>query len=137
MHAVYFAAKYPKLVAALYLDAPVLNLLSCPCAVGMSKDESMYAEFVEHTGKTVSDMINYRNHPIDHVDKLIAEEIPICLICGDSDIVVPYLVNGFVLANKYNSSNVSFLEIIKEGCGHHPHGLEDNKALIEFISKHY
>lgn len=30
MHAVYFAAEHPEFVAALYLDAPVLNLLSCP-----------------------------------------------------------------------------------------------------------
>ena len=136
MHAVYFAAKYPKRVAALYLDAPVLNLLSCPCAVGMSEDKTMYEEFVEHTGKTVSDMINYRNQPIDQVDKLIEAEIPVCLICGDSDNTVPYLENGFVLANKYNSSNVPFLEILKEGCGHHPHGLDDNKPLIQFISEY-
>ncbi len=34
MQAVYFAAKYPEHVAAVYLDAPVLNLLSCPYALG-------------------------------------------------------------------------------------------------------
>jgi len=29
-----FAAKYPQLVACLYLDAPVLNYMSCPCHFG-------------------------------------------------------------------------------------------------------
>ena len=25
------AAKYPEIISALYIDAPVMNLLSCPC----------------------------------------------------------------------------------------------------------
>ena len=29
-----FAAKYPEKVSALYLDAPVMNLLSCPAGLG-------------------------------------------------------------------------------------------------------
>ena len=56
MHAVYFAAKYPQYVAALYLDAPVINLLSCPCGVGTATDE-MYPEFLQHTGMTVSQVL--------------------------------------------------------------------------------
>lgn len=34
MQTVCFAAKYPQYVSAVYLDAPVLNLLSCPCGAG-------------------------------------------------------------------------------------------------------
>ena len=137
MHAVYFAAEHPDRVAALYLDAPVLNLLSCPCAIGLSEDKSMYEEFVEHTGKTMSDMINYRNHPIDRVEELIRANIPVCLICGDSDITVPYLENGAVLAERYRNTDIPFLEILKAGCGHHPHGLNDNLPLTTFILQHY
>lgn len=59
MHAVYFAAKYPERIAALYLDAPVLNLLSCPAGVGLAGDE-MYEEFVRDTGMTKSDLIKVR-----------------------------------------------------------------------------
>jgi pimeloyl-ACP methyl ester carboxylesterase len=29
-----FAAKYPECVSALYLDAPVMNILFCPAALG-------------------------------------------------------------------------------------------------------
>ena len=137
MHAVYFAAEHPERVAALYLDAPVLNLLSCPCAVGLSEDKSMYEEFVEHTGKTVSDMINYRNHPIDRVGELLKVKIPVFLICGESDITVPYLENGAVLAKRYRDSSVPFMEILKPGCGHHPHGLDDNAPLINFVLEYY
>jgi len=137
MHAVYFAADYPELVAALYLDAPVLNLLSCPCAVGLAKDKSMYDEFVSHTGLTVSELINYRNHPIDRVNELIDHKIPVILVCGDSDTVVPYEENGKHLAIAYRASGATFEEIIKHGCGHHPHGLDDNTPIIRFVQTYY
>ena len=39
MHAVYIAAKYPEYVSLLYLDAPVLNLLSCPCGIGVEGND--------------------------------------------------------------------------------------------------
>ena len=136
MHAVYFAAKYPEYVSLLYLDAPILNLLSCPCGIGMA-DNDMYEEFVNHTGLTVSKLINYREHPIDFVDSIISKGIPVFLVCGNKDKVVPYLENGQCLAEKYQKSGVPFKEIIKPGCGHHPHGLTDNAPLIEFIEKYY
>ena len=137
LQAVYFAAKYPKRVAALYLDAPVLNLLSCPFAIGRAEDESMYAEFVKHTGLTLSDMINYRNHPIDHMDELLENHIPVFLVSGDSDVVVPYCENGQVFYEYYKKHGGNITQIVKEGCDHHPHGLEDNTPLIKFVEKYY
>ena len=134
--AVYFAAIHPELVSVLYLDAPVLNYLSCPCAVGGS-DPSMYEEFVRHKGMTIHDLINYRNHPIDNAGKIIAAGIPVALVCGDSDVTVPYIENGLAWSELYKQSGLPFFEVLKPGCGHHPHGLEDNTALIEFVERYY
>lgn len=136
MHAVYFASKYPKRVAAIYLDAPVLNLLSCPCGVGHATNE-MYLEFCRDTGLTVSELINYRNHPIDCVQKLIDCKIPLFLVCGDSDNIVPYCENGEILAKLYEKTDVPFKKIIKPGCGHHPHGLDDTAPLVRFFGDVY
>lgn len=141
MQAIYFAAKYPFYVSALYLDAPVINLLSCPCGVGVNRDRpgnvKMYAEFVQKTGRTVSDLINDRNMPLDYLGHLIANEIPAFLVCGDSDAVVPYCENGVFLSRAYRASKVPFEEILKPGCDHHPHGLEDNTPLIKFAEQYY
>ena len=135
MQAVYLAAKYPHLVASLYLDAPVLNLLSCPCSVGRENGgKEMYEEFVRATGRTVSELINDRNHPIDYVDKLIEYKIPIALICGEKDSAVPYLENGAILAQKYEACNVPFLKILKPDCDHHPHGVDDLSPLLSFAN---
>ena len=136
MQSVYFAAKYPEYVGAMYLDAPVLNLLSCPCGLGAAKI-NFYDEFVQATGMTVNELINYREHPIDLVDGVIKSKIPAILVCGDSDTVVPYCENGYHLAVKYRNSDVPFEEIVKKGCDHHPHGLEDLTPIIEFAEKFY
>lgn len=139
MEAVYFAAKYPQYVSALYLDAPVLNLLSCPGGFGISKGQKSTADLIEEftavTGKTAADLITYRDHPMDHIHELIAARIPTFLVCGDSDMTVPYLENGKVLSDAYKASDVPFFEILKPGCDHHPHCLEDVTPLVEFAEK--
>lgn len=132
MQAVYFAARHPECVKALYLDAPVLNLLSCPCNVGRDVFPGMYQEFHEKTGMTLHDLINYRNHPIDNVQPILEHRIPVMLVCGDADVTVPYDENGLILSQKLRAADHPFREILKPGCGHHPHGLEDPAPIIEF-----
>ena len=137
MQAVYLAAKYPQVVSVLYLDAPVMNLLSCPCKVGRGENSGMYDELVRTTGRTISELINARNHPIDYVDRLIEHRFPVALVCGERDTVVPYLENGAQLAEKYRESSLPFLEVLKPNCDHHPHGLDDVSELIAFAGTHY
>ncbi|MBE6634054.1 MAG: alpha/beta fold hydrolase [Ruminococcaceae bacterium] len=136
MQSVYLAARYPQYVAAMYLDAPVLNLLSCPCGLGAATNR-LYEEFFRATGRTVSELLNCREHPIDMVDGIIEKGIPTVLVCGDCDGVVPYEENGKHLAEKYRRSQVPFAEYLKAGCDHHPHGLEDCKPLIDFAERFY
>lgn len=135
MIAVKFAARYPQLVSALYLDAPVMNLLSCPAALGVAT-VSLWEEFAEHTGTTLSELICYREHPIDRMHILLENNIPVMLVYGDSDEVVPYCENGALLEKYYRDNGGIITAIGKSGCGHHPHGLEDNSPIIEFVEKY-
>ncbi len=138
LQAVYFAAKYPEYISSLYLDAPVMNLLSCPMAIGRSGDfDGMIKEFFDATGITLSELLNYRNHPIDNAPAILAANIPIFLVSGDSDTVVPYHENGYYLSELYKNGGGELVEVIKPGADHHPHGLEDNTPIIDFIEKHY
>ena len=136
LHAVYFGAKYPELIAALYLDAPVMNLLSCPGALGRAPNSAM-EELEGQTGLGFKQLINYRNHPIDVAPRLLEARLPIVLIAGDRDTVVPYDENGALLADMYKNGGCELLEIVKPGCNHHPHGLDDNTPIIEFVEAHY
>jgi len=137
MIAVKFGAKYPECVSGLYLDAPVMNFLSCPAAIGRTKgEEDMLSEFTAGTGITMSELLSYREHPIDKMHLLYENKLPIILVYGDSDQVVPYHENGALL-EKYYKEVGGYIEIYgKKGCGHHPHGLEDNTPIIHFAEKY-
>lgn len=134
MQAIYLSAKHPEHVACAYLDAPVVNRLSCPCAVGRTAD-GMYEEMVKATGWTVKSLLNSREQPLDYIDKMIENGIPCILVCGDSDNTVPYDENGVNVTNKYEASGLPFKLFLKRGCDHHPHGLETPDPVIEFVEK--
>lgn len=136
MQSVYFAAKYPRYVACAYLDAPVMNYLSWPFALGVGQNDCS-EEFICNMGMDLSEMLNFRNHPIDQKEKLLKSGIPILLVSGDSDKTVPFCENGQLLYDyfKVNGGNIEL--IIKPGGDHHPHGLPDNTPIIDFIQKYY
>lgn len=147
MQAIYLAAEIPERIALCYVDAPVMNLLSCPFYVGLRDKEpprnfketnyKMMEEFIKYRGMTLVDLLSYRHHPIDCVPKLIEAGIPVFLVCGDSDGVVFYEENGAQLYKMYTEANAPIQLILKPGCDHHPHGLEDNTPLIEAVEKSY
>ena len=58
------------------------------------------------------------------------------MVYGDSDDIVPYDENGAILEKFYRENGGEILAIGKNGCGHHPHGLEDPTPIIEFVEKH-
>lgn len=135
MIATKLAARYPTLVSALYLDAPVMNLLSCPAGLGTAGD-GMLPEFIRATGMTMVDLIAYREHPMDKIPTLCDCKIPVFMVYGDSDDVVPYAENGAHLQRYYREHGGEITVIAKPGCGHHPHGLEDVTPIIEFVEAH-
>ncbi len=134
--AVKFAAKYPQYIKALYLDAPVMNFLSCPAGLGKAENLSaLMDEFTKALGLDIVDLINYRENPIDKKEILLKNNIPVVMVYGDSDVVVPYDENGFWLEKYYRENNGNILVFGKENCGHHPHGLQDNSEIIDFLKK--
>ena len=134
-----FAAKYPECVSALYLDAPVMNYLSCPGGFGKATDpsvEQMLPEFLNAMDMSLSRLICYREHPVDKMHLLLENNIPVIMVYGDSDTVVPYEENGALLEKYYRENGGTMAVIGKKNCGHHPHGLEDNTPIIEFVQKY-
>ena len=137
LQSIYFAAEYPERVAAMYLDAPVASYLSAPCCVGArTPNPKVYDEFVSATGLTLTDLINYRNHPYDRLGELVAANIPISMVCGDADTTVPYPENGKPIYDYITSHGGNITLVLKPGCDHHPHGLDDPTPLIDFALKY-
>ena len=137
MISIHLASSHPECIECLYLDAPVLNYLSCPASFGNSPDvtEGMWIEFENAWHMTKSEILLFRGHPIDKLDKLIANKIKVYMAYGDSDKIVPYNENGIALECAYKANGFENLLFIdrKAGVDHHPHGPSDINQAIKFI----
>jgi len=137
LFAIKFAAKYPELISCLYIDAPVLNYMSCPCGFGVGNPLSpTMDEILNALNITMPELLAYRDMPLDKLPTLIENRIPVIMVAGDSDTTVPYIENGAFLEKAYRETDIDFEVYLKEGCDHHPHGLEDPAPVIDFILKH-
>ena len=127
LYAFNYALKYPQNVEKIYLDAPVLNLKSWP------KEKYDLDMLLTEYKLTEDSFQTFRDSPIDHLDEFAKNEVPVLLIAGDSDSVVPYKENGQVLVEYYRKLKKAIKVYVKEGCEHHPHSLEDVRPIIDFL----
>ena len=139
LQAAKLAELYPEHCAVLYLDAPVLNILSM-CGLGECSNEHIpvfWREIVDAFGVNKSTIVNFRKSPIDNMAPLIENNIPIIMLYGNADVVVLYEENGKVLENYYKEHGGIIKVIGKSMKGHHPHGLDDPQIIIDFIEENY
>ncbi|MEI9892394.1 MAG: prolyl oligopeptidase family serine peptidase [Chthoniobacter sp.] len=137
LYAVNFAAAHPDKTAALYIDAPVLDIRSWPGGKGKGKgDAHCWQQALEIYGLTEETAKDFKGNPLDHLDPIIAARIPILAICGDSDKVVPYEENAGILAERYQKAGGNISVILKPGGDHHPHSLKDPQPIVDFLLKY-
>ena len=139
LHAIKQAARYPDMAAVLYLDAPVVNLLSCPFRLGTKKsriEESTKQEALDALGLDMSGLIAYRDHPLDKLPKLLDHRIPVILVWGEEDTIVPFEENGKYVLDCYANTTVPFISQSKPRSDHHPHGPRGMKEVVDFIMLH-
>jgi len=135
--AVKFAARYPELIQCMYLDAPVVNYMSWPCGFGKGHGRAESTEILSALGfSTVSELLGYREMPLDKLPVLVENRIPVVLVSGDSDASVPFCENGFYIQKAYKDADAPIEVYIKPGGGHHPHGLPDPEPVLAFILKY-
>ncbi len=138
--AVQFAARHPDLVSCMYLDAPVFNYLSWPCGFGSATvgvaDHQVDECLKAHGMQNISELIGYRQMPLDKIPALAAERIPVVMVAGGSDPTVPYHENGIYLQQAYEQAGLEISVFIKPECAHHPHGLADCTPVVNFILSH-
>ena len=67
---------------------------------------------------------------------MVKHNVPIILVSGDSDITVPYEENGKLIEDAYVRAGGDLKVILKPGGDHHPHSLEDNTPILDFIRQY-
>jgi len=134
LYAVNFAAAHPDKTAALYLDAPVLDIRSWPGGKGAGKgDKHCWEEAMKLYGLTEETAPAFKGNPLDHLEPLAKAGIPIIAVVGDADKTVPYPENTAILEQRYKALGGKIEVIVKPGVDHHPHSLKDPKPIVDFL----
>ncbi len=111
-------------IAGIY---PVFDLRTYP---GLAKAAPAYGMTTEELESSLS-----QHNPISHVDVLAKAGVPVCIIHGDDDKVVPLKDNSAVFADRYTQAGVGDAVnlIVAHGQGHNYwEGFFRCQALIDF-----
>lgn len=136
LYALNYAVKNPEMVETLYLDAPVVNLASWPGgflgnATHLIKE---WNEALDAYQMNQRQLLNEQKKLPIKFQLLCDSRIPVILVAGLKDNEVPYIDNGEQLAMYLeNNSKDQIKVILKENCGHHPHGLNPPDEIVNFI----
>lgn len=136
LYAVNFALEYPNIPGALYLDAPVLDIRSWPGAKGVGTgDPACWQECKRLYGLTEETALTFNKNPLDNTEELATTGIPVMLVCGGKDKVVPFCENGEPFYNRFKKAGGTIKQIVKAECDHHPHSLFDPSPIVRFIEE--
>lgn len=124
-----WAADHPDRVRCLGAIYPVCNLRSYPRIERLAKAYGMPEEDLRAQIE--------RHNPISRLDPLAAARVPLLLLHGDRDTVVPLESNSAELARRYQAlgGNVELVVIREKGHEVVPEFWEA-RALIAFFRKH-
>ncbi len=138
LYAYRFAAAHPERVICIYGDAPVCDFKSWPLGVTAGKrDEKSLKILMDLYGfKTEAEALAYQGNPVDRLEPLAKAGIPLIHVIGDADTVVPPRANSDVIEKRYKALGGTITVFRKPGVGHHPHGLEDPKPVVDLIENY-
>jgi len=130
-----WAVAYPNRVAAIYADAPVLDLKSWPGGKGKgSGSANDWAIFKQDFNlKTDEEALAFKGNPIDLTDQIAKAGFPILHVVGDVDEAVPIEENTTLFEQKIKAAGGNIRVIHKPLIGHHPHSLPDPQPIVDFI----
>lgn len=132
-----WAADNTDKVGGILADNAVLDFKSWPGGKGKGKgSKADWAKLIkDYKFADEAEALAYTKNPIDNLAPLAKTKIPLFLLCGDADDVVPFEENGKIVHERYQKLGGPVELLIKKGMGHHPHGLDDPAAVVEWIEK--
>ncbi|VTS04218.1 alpha/beta hydrolase family protein [Tuwongella immobilis] len=136
-----WAARHPNRTLAVYLDNGVCDTKSWPGGKvkGLGTGNGSAAEWQNllkaYQFANDQEAIRAKINPVDQLKPLAEAGIPLLLVYGDADRVVPHLENSEVVYQRYQQLRGPVERIVKPGQDHHPHGLTDPKPIVEFFER--
>ncbi len=140
-----WAAEHPETVGAIYADCPVCDLAFMAGRTAADADEAMLKSCLSEGQKNmaaygVDNAEDLRNHPLSPLNnyQAIADaKIPILVLRGGQDLTVLPKSNIDIFEERLKAAGGDITVINRDCYGHHPHGMDDPRPLVDFILRHY
>jgi predicted esterase len=127
-----WAMRNPARVRAFVGIYPVCNLASWP--LKNSKRETL-ADFAMPEAELVANLARF--NPVDNLQGLLANKVPMFIVHGDSDVVVPYDDNSRLLKERYEAGGGRITVKLIPGEGHKVSpSFFECRELIDFMIAH-
>ncbi|MBP2356120.1 pimeloyl-ACP methyl ester carboxylesterase [Kribbella aluminosa] len=143
LYAIAWASDHPECVSAIYLDNAVCDLRSWPGGRphGYGRGTGAPEQWQEMLnvfgfGPDDSDALAAAS-PISKLAPLATARIPLLVVYGDSDQVVPAEENSEVLVSRYAALGGPSTSIIRPGADHHPHSIDDAHGGPTVVSEFF
>lgn len=132
-----WAVKNPEKVSCIYVDAPVCDIKSWPGGRGKGKGSAPTWKrmLTAYEFENDEQALAWKGNPLDQAKELANTKLPLFVVTGDADDVVPMEENVIPIVDVWKKTNAPLKVVIKPGIGH-KHGLDDATPLIEFVKKH-
>ena len=138
LYAYNWAARNPDNVVCIYGDAPVCDFKSWPggkgTGIGSAADWDSLIKCYEF--KNEAEALAWQRNPIDSLAPLAQARIPLIHVVGDVDDVVPASENSTIVERRYKALGGEITVFHKPTVGHHPHGLDDPKPVVDLIIRY-
>jgi len=137
LYAYNWAALNTDKVVCIYGDAPVCDFKSWPGGKGKSRGSLRdWNSLIQCYGlRDEKEALDYKLNPVDNLAPLAKARISLIHVVGDVDRTVPVAENTAIVERRYKELGGDITVIHKPGVDHHPHGLDDPTAVVEFILK--
>ena len=124
-----YAANYPACVDRIYLDAPLLSFTKF--AKPDEKTIGPWAAKAPADGNWDADP----EMPVNMAEKIAAARIPVLLLYGGVDAVVPPEANCLPFASRLKKAGGEIAIVPRASYAHHPHGVEESEnTIVDFMT---
>lgn len=133
-----WAAVNPNKVAAVYVDNPVIDLVSWPGSQ-FKKQLAVRSEWEafkkDYHLTTDSAALAFKGSPLYKVNEIVKGKYPMLHLLADADTDVPPAENTLPFEAKIRAAGGDITVMHKPGFAHHPHSFPDPTPIVDFILK--